>query len=246
MMLSPALVGAKPASGPALTAVRYSSDMGLTNASVTIPDSPLTLFSVWLNLDSIVNGGNTFVNFDYLNNEVPFLGIFNIGPGIQLQFGASFLTYVAATGAFPFDGNWHNLMFASDTNHAAGQKIFQLYLDDVPVSTTVSNDGPAFSNPTNGQTFTISDGFQQGAPITGEIFDYWLGCGQFLDLSVTANRRKFIDGSGKPMALGTDGELPTGTSPAVFCHGNASTFATNQGTGGAFTLTGTLTDAAGP
>jgi hypothetical protein len=43
--------------------------------------------------------------------------------------------------------------------------------------------------------------------------------------------------------LGSDCSTPTGTGPAVCFSGNASTFGTNKGTGGAFTTTGTLTDA---
>jgi hypothetical protein len=49
--------------------------------------------------------------------------------------------------------------------------------------------------------------------------------------------------NGKPVNLGTNGQTPTGTIPAMFFSGDASGFPTNQGTGGAFTLTGSLTNA---
>jgi len=68
---------------------------------------------------------------------------------------------------------------------------------------------------------------------------------QYLDLSVVANRRKFISASGRPVYLGADGSRPTGTAPIMYQRladgAAASTFATNLGTGGDFTITGTLT-----
>jgi hypothetical protein len=80
--------------------------------------------------------------------------------------------------------------------------------------------------------------------------DLWIAPGiSLLDGSgdiPLATRRKFIDALGKPVFLGANGELATGTAPAVFLSGDASTFATNLGTGGAFATTGTLTDATGP
>lgn len=67
----------------------------------------------------------------------------------------------------------------------------------------------------------------------------WIG--QYTDLSVEANRRMFVDASARPAnpiaaiaALG---------APIVWFEGKPSKF-TNRGTGGTFTLTGTLTDGA--
>lgn len=56
------------------------------------------------------------------------------------------------------------------------------------------------------------------------------------------DRRNFIDADGKPVAP-TVAIAAYGT-PTVALIGNASAFLTNQGTGGAFTLTGSLTNAA--
>jgi len=49
--------------------------------------------------------------------------------------------------------------------------------------------------------------------------------------------------TGKPVDLGPNGSTPTGSAPSLFFSGNATSFATNQGTGGAFTLTSALTNA---
>lgn len=64
---------------------------------------------------------------------------------------------------------------------------------------------------------------------------------EYLDLSVEANRRKFIDASGKPVDLGSDGSTPTGTQPRVYFPNAFGTFEQNAGSGGDFTVTGALT-----
>mgnify|MGYP003627497901 CR=1 FL=1 len=66
----------------------------------------------------------------------------------------------------------------------------------------------------------------------------------FLDITVEANRRKFIDALGKPVSLGADGSTPTGTQPEIFAaDGNIGN---NLGSGGNATVTGTPTEIAGP
>ena len=71
--------------------------------------------------------------------------------------------------------------------------------------------------------------------------------GQYLDFSKVSNRRKFINESGKPVHLGSDGSLPTGTAPAIYQHlddgETAANYATNAGTGGNFSVDGTLATA---
>lgn len=89
--------------------------------------------------------------------------------------------------------------------------------------------------------FVGSDGL--GNYFTGDMADLWVGFDQYLDLSNPDNVAKFI-ADGKPVDLGANGELPTGTPPTIFGSGNATTFLQpNLGTGGAFTLTGPLTNA---
>lgn len=66
----------------------------------------------------------------------------------------------------------------------------------------------------------------------------------FLDITVEANRRKFIDAEGKPADLGADGSTPTGSQPEIFApDGNIGN---NLGSGGDATVTGTPTEIAGP
>ena len=59
----------------------------------------------------------------------------------------------------------------------------------------------------------------------------------YIDLSVAANRRRFISDTGKPVPLGWTGRLPTGTS-AIIYHPDGN--ATERGTAGTWTVTGSL------
>lgn len=52
--------------------------------------------------------------------------------------------------------------------------------------------------------------------LSGSLFDYW-EAHDFIDISVEANRRKFIDSLGYPVDLGGDGSNP-GVTPIVFLH----------------------------
>lgn len=103
------------------------------------------------------------------------------------------------------------------------------------------NTGPAtLTGETN---FYVGRDGAEGAFLEADVADYYLAIGQWLDLADPANVAKFI-ADGKPVDLGSDGSTPTGTAPTIFFSGDASGFVTNRGTGGAFTLTGELTNAA--
>jgi hypothetical protein len=80
--------------------------------------------------------------------------------------------------------------------------------------------------------------------LDAEVAELYLNTKEFLDLSIEANRRKFISAAGKPADdLGASGEGPTGTNPTVFLSGDTVTWHTNKGSGGGFTEVGALTDA---
>jgi len=77
----------------------------------------------------------------------------------------------------------------------------------------------------------------------GAISEFYFAPNQYLDLSVEANRRKFITADGKPADLGADGSTPTGTAPAIYLPNRAALIGTNAGTGGNFTVNGAPKDA---
>jgi hypothetical protein len=69
-----------------------------------------------------------------------------------------------------------------------------------------------------------------------DIADFYVNHTQYLDFTVTANRRKFISGTGTPVNLGSTGSTPTGTAPIIFLSGSVASWHVNDGTGGGFSI----------
>ncbi len=142
------------------------------------------------------------------------------------------------------DDAWHCVVMAGATNHPDGSKKLKIYLDRVDVTETWIDGQPAFILLFNGlPLFVGDDGFAEG--LIGDIADLRIAPGQdwftgsdiasaTLDLFQDAITLKPVDPAVATLALG---------DPAVLFSGDATTFGTNQGTGGAFTLTGSLTNA---
>jgi hypothetical protein len=141
---------------------------------------------------------------------------------------------------------WHSLIVSVDTNQPAGQKVAVSYLDDAlwPYEGTVDDIEAAFVMPFNGREFFVfDDGFSDG--VTGEFADYAIYCGKALHevdgtISV-ATRRLFVTADNKPVDPAVAAAVLG--APTCLFSGDATSFVTNQGNGGAFTLTGSLTNA---
>jgi hypothetical protein len=139
-------------------------------------------------------------------------------------------------------GKWHHIAASLNTNFPAGQKVATLYLDGSPVPFD-----DAVTNDTTGAFVQVLTGGYCGVPNPGSVVpignnydpedlaDLQIWEGQYIDLTQPANLQKLISG-GKPVdpkiAAAAFGPL------TVLFSGDATTFGTNQGTGGAFTLTG--------
>jgi hypothetical protein len=146
--------------------------------------------------------------------------------------------WLAQTTATVFDGAWHHYAFSVDLAAVTTSK--QVYIDDVSAGLTTTTE----SNGSDGN-FGAADWGIAGAPDAANLFDggladFMVWFGTKIALSVEANRRCLISPSGKPVnpavavaAFGAPQSLLTGE--------DISTWHTNKGTGGGFTLTGTLT-----
>lgn len=113
--------------------------------------------------------------------------------------------------------------------------------DDIAAGPTLTDDTIDYTQTSWG----IGSGATGSEKLDGCLAEFYFAPGQYIDLSVETNRRRFISAGGKPVYLGSTGSAPTGTAPIVYQHldnGEAvASFATNRGTGGDFTVTGTLT-----
>ena len=128
-----------------------------------------------------------------------------------------------------------HFMLSVDT-HA---QVVQVYVNDQPVTVTGTWTG---SQPLNFNLGTINiwDWSVSGVVSTSihpAFGDAWISnTPSFVDLSVTANRRRFISSTYTPVDLGDTGMLPFGYQPAMYMSirpgGVATDILTNRGVGG--------------
>jgi hypothetical protein len=202
------------------------------------------IFSVWFRLDSGDANNLYFLHGMDASDQDPDISIARFSDGsIGISLGESATTQLAtgALGPYVAGSEWHHLLIAWDV---ASSQV-HVYVDDVrvtlPEPTIDATSTFSFQNCT---TWHIG-GFDASTDrFEGCLSEFYFAPGQYLDITNVLKRRRFILASGSPADLGSDGSLPTGTAPAIYQHLDddeaVANFATNRGTGGDFTITGTL------
>lgn len=136
-------------------------------------------------------------------------------------------------------GAWQLYAFSLDISTGSPFRR-HVIVNDADVENTAATDyGFTTTCPAGSNFFFGQDGF--GTKITGDIADFRLWFGQYLDFSLEGNRRYFIRANGKPADPSYANAL-LGT-PIISFIGNASTFPVNGGSGGSFSVTGSLSTA---
>ena len=146
--------------------------------------------------------------------------------------GATTILQLASNTAFTASSSWIHVIAAWDLATPEAH----LFIND-------ANDEAAGSTETDDTLdYTLAD-WSMGAAVAGGgklnacLSEFWFE-DTFVDITVEANRRKFISATSKPVDLGADGSTPTGVSPLIYApDGDPST---NAGTGGNFSITGSL------
>lgn len=162
---------------------------------------------------------------------------------LQLADATASSSVIMNTTSAPGAGTWNHVMASWDTNFAAGARLTHLYLDGSSNKTVVTDSGSAFNiDYTRDNWGFASDVVTNAQRFNGCISEFYFSPGQYLDLSVSANRLKFRTADGKPAVLGESGSLPTGTPPIIYFRNASDLFNINLGTGGNFVVTsGTIT-----
>lgn len=135
---------------------------------------------------------------------------------------------------------WYHVLFSVDLSDTSKRHLYVNDASDLDQIVTYDTSGTIdfiMDNAVVGATNSGSSAF------SGDVADLWIDFGTYIDFSIEANRRKFIDANGDPVYLGASGNLPTGTAPDIFLSGDTATWHTNKGTGGGFTVNGTLANA---
>ena len=204
-------------------------------------DSKKGLLSAWIRLDG---GDGTF--------QVVFLGEISSGADrfyllradtnkFQLiasnASGTAILSLVTSS-TYTTSTTWLNVLSSWDLATAGARHLYVNGVSDMVVNT--------FTDDTIDYTldnFYVSNS-GSGNLVNGALAELYFSSGQYLDLSDAGNRSKFISGSGKAVNLNADGSRPTGGIPLVYLHldhlESAANFATNRGSGGDFSITGSL------
>lgn len=188
-------------------------------------------------------------NFQYLlspgNGNVMVAQYSSSSHKISIQssddnFGTNYL--ILQPNVLVNDGKWHHVMASWDTNFSSGSRPHNCYIDGV-AQDTVTDSGSAFSIDYNSSPGTIpfNIGGSGAIQLKSLLAEVYFTLGTYLDLSILANRRKFLTASNRPAFLGSDGSLPLGSSPLIYLKNSGSGFNINSGSLGNFTTTGTLT-----
>ena len=143
---------------------------------------------------------------------------------------------------YPFSV-WHHILVSMNVSTQTGY----LYVND---NLEVTGSLSALSLTTTGMADDcyVGGAFNFASFFTlapGSFSDVWFDS-SYIDLSVTANRRKFITADKRPVFLGVNGQLPTGSQPTIYLKNPFNTFGTNFGTCGNFTISGALTASSPP
>jgi hypothetical protein len=207
---------------------------GLTGAA----DTKTGVFACWVKF----NGGNGTLQYIADTNGGRFRVRRSAANIIEVigsnAAGANILT-MNSTDTVTTASGWTHILASWSLAGTAGW----LYINDVDRIDTATD---VFTNDSIDHTQTehsIGATTAGASLLNASLADVWFGIGAALDLSVTANRRMFIDANARPVPRADRASIVVATHPIAAFEAPASAFATNVGDGGNYTVTGALTDA---
>jgi len=230
-----------PVTGYTTDAVTFdgvSDDINMATWNTAPTDSGMFSASFWIlrgneGNDTIMEHGSQRVRIQAGAGE-------NISITVSDNVGTIIQRGNSVAGTLPISV-WTHVGVSADVNSGDTSNL-RISIQDVPQAVNYLNLG-------TGDIELSANDVTIGASNTGtqrtamDLADFWYFPGVFLDWDLLATRRLFIDASGKPVDLGATGNTPTGSSPPVFCKGDATTFPNNLGTDNPFVVTGALANA---
>lgn len=237
--ITPILFGGYPTHDPEITAPYAAFPAGFP------PVFNTALFSCWVKFPLVGWPGSSLANFEGTDTNEYAFSIFLSPTQITAIAWDSLGVEIGQTTwnpVTPIEDVWANILVSID----APNNIMQCYINDVAATVSGQSWFNANQMAYPGGVTPSFDGM--GSGYTGGdscLADFWMGStSSFFDLDVTGNRRKWIDGSGFPVDIGANGEIPTGTSPPILARvplsGIPNDWLTNFGTLGPFTLANVL------
>lgn len=195
-----------------------STDYYTQASSGTLANGTQLTVSAWFQLASAVGGTSKRI-LGHVNGGSANYVDMQPGQVLSARFldtaGSACLEFTTTTTYA--DSTWHHVVFSVDMTDTGKR---HLYIDDAVPSFTWNN----YNNSSIELTPDSSWGF--GASPTGvlffdgEIAEIFIE-DQYIDLSVTANRRKFISSTGLPVSMGTNGAAVFGGNAGFHLSGFA-------------------------
>lgn len=233
-----ALFGALSGAGAYANAVTFDTSTYLTRGAgfTGLADGKVFTYSGWI----YVSGSDVVY---LLNAETG--GFFEIrclllNVSVATVNTSAAQNIVAVTTGNPLVANaWNHIAISIDLTSTSRRFI---YVNDTVASVTWTTYNNSNIDMTRSNWVINANNVSGTSPRACSMADIWFNP-TYIDLSVEANRRKFIDATGRPVDLAPNGSAPTGSSPILFLSGNTAIWHTNKGTGGGMTENGALTTA---
>jgi len=217
---------------------------GLSPPNETFPSSFTTfLLSGWFWPDgnsatprfsavSVAAGTSFFYGFTFVLDPGPGTATLTTGNGSAVAASSNVVNFTTPTISFD---TWLNVLCSVNVATSTAQ----LYIQDVAATVSSHSWVQGSVHSDSGALAGVAGQTSLDLMCIGDI--YMAATASFFDLSVVANRRKFIDEFGFPVDLGTAASSPTGAAPQIYLSirtpGAASEMLTNRGTGGADFIT---------
>jgi hypothetical protein len=221
-----------------------SNDYMLAEPLNSGADGTVTSGSVWVNVDSLSNDPN-FFTAEVSTESMPqsFIGSDgSIGINIYQDAGNYYYAKTSSTGLITTGAGWQHIAWRIISNPFS----LVIYVDGAAKgTTTAASAGSGFTmDNTNARTYIGSARNPPGGKMQGDMAENYVNIGVNLDWSDSATMAKFRSAAGGPVDLGTDGSIPTGAAPDIYCSlrpgDSAADFKTNRGAGNDFVITGAL------
>ena len=211
-----------------------NNSLSATDGVLGNADGKSFLISFWMDFNSNSRDGMT--NQIYANNGNAFYMQRRLDNKLEIEFenAAGGKLYQATTTA--------NLTYSSGLTHVLlavdlTNTTVHLYLNDAAPSLSITT--APVNDTINFAAGTFNVGAGGGSFHGGNLGQFYIAQ-EYLDVSILSNRRKFINADLTPVDFGADGSEPTGNQPIIFLNNPFGTFQNNLGSGGNFTVGGTL------
>lgn len=210
-----------------------------------VSDGTKFVLSTWFRIrnadgagGSLLGGTGSSFNLNRDADDKIFLSLHDASDNIVLH-------YVSKTRYLASDApDWFHIYISVDTSIPA----YCMYINGVDDMSTQPPGGTnyIFNEAAGNIDFTpgtwgLATNAAANNEIDGDLSEFYFAPGQYLNAE---GRFKFRDVNGEPVGLGSTGELPTGTAPAIYAPGGDAS--ANLGTGGNFTEAGSPAVIAGP